>query len=370
METQESSDAPRRPGLPWAVASFSSPVIDGLSWTLVPPDAVEGRGWLDTAMPFDRLPQKAEKIDKGLWDASRSTTGQCVDFETDSTAVAVRTKLGLAQYGEPNFNASAHSGVDLYAWDDSQGRWRWAAAAQHFLEWKPEMEYGLCWNLPCRMRRFRLYLPMRNQLLALSIGTDEGSAMRLLPPRRVRPLVYYGTSIIHGAFSTRAGLGVPQILGRRLGVPVVNLGFSGAARLEPEMAGILAELDAGAFVCDPYHNVTADIFKKNAGPFFDILCGAHPETPVLLLSAPPLLNAWLYPGIAEENAIRSRLFAETSLELAARHANFRFVPGEGFYGSDDVSVDGVHPNDAAFAHMADALEPILRDALDKGADAK
>ncbi len=355
------SEAVIHANLPFPTPCFSGPIIDNLDWNEVSPNDVEGRGWRDTAAPFDRLPPEAEKIAQDLWGASRSTTGECFEFETDSTAIAVRTKLGLAQYGEPNFNSSAFAGCDLYCWDETQNRWRWAATAQHMVEWKPITEYGLCWSLKKTARRFRMYLPMRNQLLALWVGVDEGSSFRLIPPRREKPLVYYGTSIIHGAFSIRAGLGVPQILGRELGVPVINLGFSGAARLEPAMADILAQLDAGVFVCDPYHNSTIDSFKANAEPFFGKLCAARPETPVYLLSAPPVLNAWMWPDIVlAEHKIRSRLFADTGAMLEKRHPNFRFIDGENFYGSDDTSIDGIHPNDVAFDQMAKILAPILR----------
>lgn len=353
-------DKVARANLPYPTPCFAGPTIDGLEWHGVPPSEVEGRGWQKTAAPFDRLPPEAEAIAQDLWVASRSTTGECFEFETDSTAVAVRTELGVAQYGEANFNSSAFAGVDLYCRDEAQGRWRWAAAAQHFVEWKPVTEYGLCWSLAKTARRFRMYLPMRNQLLALWVGVDAGASFRLVPPRRSKPLVYYGTSIIHGAFSTRAGLGVPQILGRELGVPVVNLGFSGAARLEPAMADIIAQLDAGVFVCDPFHNSSMESFKANAEPFFARLCPAHPDTPVYLLSAPPVLNSWMWPDVLAEYEARSRLFAETGAKLEGLYPNFHFLEGRDFYGSEDTSVDGVHPNDAAFAHMASILAPILR----------
>ncbi len=38
------------------------------------------------------------------------------------------------------------------------------------------------------------------------------------------------------------------------------------------------------------------------------------------------------------------------------HPNLHYLKGENFYGSDEVSMDGIHPNDDAFAHMASILE--------------
>ncbi len=352
-----------RKDLPKAAPCFSPPKISGLSWKDVTPADVEGRGWKDTAAPFDRMPARAEKRLPGVWGNCHSTSGMCFEFTTDSTAVAVRTELGESAYGEKNFNATAHSGVDLYVWDDRQARWRWASAAQHFLNFAPITEYPLLWDLSPETRRYRMYLPFRNQVLSLAVGYDEDATLQLVPPRKTPPLVYYGTSIIHGAFCTRAGLGVPQILGRKLNVPVVNLGFSGAARMEEDMASFLSEIDAGLYVCDAYHNMTPQLVRDNAEKFIVRLCTLRPDTPLFVLGAPPVLNAWLYPGIQADEDEKNRLFAEISAPLERRFPNFHFIPGEGFYGSDDVSLDGIHPNDQAFAHMADCLAPILAPSL-------
>ena len=348
-----------RKDLPYAAPCFRAPEISGLAWKTVSPSDVEGRGWKDTAAPFDRMPARAEKLLPGVWGNCHSTTGMCFEFTTDSTAVAVRTELGEDAYGERNFNATAHSGVDLYVWDECQARWRWASAAQHFVSFARITEYALVWNLSPKKRRYRMYLPFRNQLLSLAVGYDEDTTLQLQPPRQTPPLVYYGTSIIHGAFGTRSGLGVPQILGRALDIPVINLGFSGAARMELEMASFLAEIDAGIYVCDAYHNMTAQLVRDNAEKFIVRLCTLRPDTPLFVLGAPPVLNAWLYPDIQAGEDEKNRLFAEISAPLEKRFPNFHFIPGEDFYGSDEVSLDGIHPNDHAFANMADALAPVL-----------
>jgi hypothetical protein len=48
----------------------------------------------------------------------------------------------------------------------------------------------------------------------------------------------------------------PALLGRQLGRSVINLGFSGNGRAEPEVARLLAELDPAIFVLDPLPNVS------------------------------------------------------------------------------------------------------------------
>jgi hypothetical protein len=58
-----------------------------------------------------------------------------------------------------------------------------------------------------------------------------------LPPKR---LLAYGTSITEGTASTAAHLSYLAQAGRRLGMDVVNLGSSGSAYCEPEMAHYIA----------------------------------------------------------------------------------------------------------------------------------
>ena len=128
---------------------------------------------------------------------------------------------------------------------------------------------------------------------------------------------------------------------------------------------MLAEKDAAIYVCDPYHNLNADTIRKNFEKFFDVLCAKRPDTPVLLVGAPPLLNGWLYPAQVAADEEKTRLFAELSEKVSARHSNFHYLPGGDLYGSDEVSMDGVHPNDEAFASMAAKLAPVIADLLRK-----
>lgn len=337
---------------------------DGLRWIEVKPADVEGIGWRDgMEMPFDRVPKRFAQDLPSVWRNGFSSTGMFFEFESDTANVSVRTALAQGRYGEDNFNNTAFAGTDLYVFDEARGAWRWASATRHFVKWGPETEYALLNGLPPGRRRFRLYLPLRNRLKALWIGVDSGSQTALRPPRRDKPVVYYGTSIIHGAFTIRPGLALTSRLERMLDKPIVNLGFSGGARLEPKAAEMLAEIDAAIYVCDPYHNLNPDLIRKNFEPFFDTLCARRPDTPVMLVGAPPLLNVWLFPEKRKVDDEKTRLFEELSKRVAARHPNFRYVPGGQFYGSEEVSMDGVHPNDEAFSNMAKTLAPLIRSAL-------
>ena len=54
-----------------------------------------------------------------------------------------------------------------------------------------------------RARRYTLYLPLYNGTEMLEIGVPPGAAFHPIPPRREKPLLFYGTSILHGACASR-----------------------------------------------------------------------------------------------------------------------------------------------------------------------
>ena len=147
----------------------------GRTWIDIGGKDVEGRGWSDTELPFDRIPKRFAKDLPRVWGNGISSTGEFFEFESDTTSVSVRTVFAKHGFGENNFNSSAFVGTDLYVFDAERGDWRWAAAAGHGVRWGKNVEYQLVNKLPQQVRRFRLYLPLRNRLASLKLGVDVAS---------------------------------------------------------------------------------------------------------------------------------------------------------------------------------------------------
>ena len=337
--------------------------MNEVEWHTLSADVFEGRGWKKTESPFDRIPARVQNSLPEVWKNSHSSAGMCAHFVTNSTRIRIRYRLGSEQLGEPNFNVAAFSGTALYVFDPKEKRWRWAATTPHFVLNDRDPDYTLIEGLPGKKRRWRLYLPFRNQILQLAVGVDKGAEWEVTPPRTDPPLVYYGTSLIHGAFVTRPGLGTPQIIARELDLPLINMGFSGSAGLELDMARLLAELNARLYVVDAYHNLTPAKIEERMEPFLQELCARRPETPVLFLGAPPVLNAWLKPEQLQTDAQKISLMGKIARKMKKKYANLHYLKGANFYGSDDVSIDGIHVNDAAFDHMARILIKKIRTIL-------
>jgi lysophospholipase L1-like esterase len=341
-------------------------VEGGIAWYDVRAWGVEGKGWTETARFFDRLPAKAEgMVPAPVWNLSRHSAGMLARFETEARSVQARYLLLNASLALPHMPATGVSGLDLYAQDDA-GQDRWLGVARPAAQ-KVEAELAAAVDpLPGgRARRYILYLPLYNGVETLEVGVPAGAAFRPLPPRRERPLLFYGTSILHGACASRPGMAFPAILGRRFDRPSLNLGFSGNGRMDPPVGALLAELDPAVYVVDCLPNMSAEQVAERTGPLVRQLRAARPATPILLVEDRSFTNAEFRRDSREAHAARRAALRNAYEELlAAGVGHLGYLPGEALLGKDgEGATDGSHPNDLGMVRYADAYEPALRPLL-------
>lgn len=338
-------------------------------WINIEQIGVEGRGWTDRESPYDRLPLHAkEKIcnfSQAVWDLSHSSTGMCVTFWTDSTEIRIRRELALPQLNEYNFNSCAFSGFDLYG-ETAKGIWRWIGTTPY--RDSENSEYALAVNMAPGFRKYRIYLPLRNQLLRAEIGLQKGAKFEAVQPRPLsESMVFYGSSIVHGAYVTHAGLSHPSRLGRALDRPVINLGFSGMAKMETGMAEVLGELACSLYVIDALPNMYPALVRQNAVPFLKRLRELKPQTPILLMEEPDRANDWVYPDLRKHTQRnRAELRKAFRQVLTDGMNDLYYLRGYGLTGLDgENSVDGIHPCDGAVEQMYRKILPVIRKIFKK-----
>ncbi len=222
---------------------------------------------------------------------------------------------------------------------------------------------------PAGRREYLLYLPLYNGVTSVEIGV---AARRRRwnaadgPSCRVRPVVFYGTSITAGRLRFAPGHGpYPAIVGRRLDWPVINLGFSGNGKSEPEIAKLLAELDPAVYVYDCLPNLSVEEAHERVEPFLRVLRQAHPKTPIVLVEnaiyTDVMFSKQRLSLITEKNRILRGLYNKFRKE---GDRNIHYVPAEKLYGSDgEATVDGTHATDVGFLRMADVITPVLKPIL-------
>jgi hypothetical protein len=336
----------------------------GVRWYDIRQLGVEGQGWQDVKSPYDRLPAKAEgKVRDAVWGLSRDSAGQCVRFITAATTIHARWTVTKDRLAMPHMPATGVSGLDLYARDD-RGRWRWVAVAQpkettNTVVFADGVKPG--------PREYLVYLPLYNGVSSVEIGVPAASELvdaPDYPAERARPIVFYGTSITHGACASRPGMVHTAILGRRYQRPVINLGFSGNGRMELEVGELLTELDAAAYIIDCCPNLSGNDTAARTKPLVEQLRKARPNTPIVLVEDRRYTDAWLKPSKAERNDGNHRAL-RTAYEglVAAGVKGLYYIHGDDLLGDDNEgAVDSSHPNDLGFVRQAEAFAKVL-DAL-------
>lgn len=339
--------------------------MSDLNWIHAENLCIEGKGWTDTKKFYHRLPARAEAVVREvIWELSQTTTGMTVRFKTNAKAIHARWTLRGEPLWAHHTQIVAYSGLDLYA-KTPAGAWHWIGMSKDVTGVNAEWNLTDWGELDGEEHEFKVYLPLYNGVEKLEIGTPPDAIVESVPPRPEKPVAYYGTSIVHGAGVSRPGMSHAALLARRLDYPVLNLGFSGNAIMEPEMAEFFAELDPAVYLLDTLPNMDATGVEERAEDFIRILSKAHPETPIVLVEDRTYPAGWLMPEVAKRNVTSRTAFKKVYGALIADLTNPLFyIEGDGLLGIDnDGTNDGSHCNDLGASRMVDALEPVLRRVL-------
>ncbi|MFM8471121.1 MAG: SGNH/GDSL hydrolase family protein [Limisphaerales bacterium] len=334
------------------------------AWHDVTKWGVEGRGWGDQERKrwFDRLPAKAEgKVTPAVWSLSRDSTGMMVRFKTDAKAIYTRYTLAKTNLAMPHMPATGVSGLDLYA-RNTDGKWKWVQVTR---PGAAKVETMIISDLAPGLREYAAYLPLYHGIESLEIGVPAGALFEGLAPRSEKPIIFYGTSITHGACASRPGMVHTAILGRRFDRPVINVGFSGNGRMDAAVGELLTEIDAAVYVIDCLPNMQpADVTAKCI-PLVKQLRAARPNTPIVLVEDRRFTNDWITPNKKkfhdDNHAALRAAYDQLKKEGVAK---LSYIPGDALYGTDtEGATDASHANDLGFLRQADIFEPIIRAAL-------
>ena len=329
---------------------------------------IEGQGWKNVKAPYDRLPEKAvTMVREPVWNLSRNSAGLCVRFVTDAPAIQARWTLTGKNLALPHMPATGVSGLDLYVRNADGKNWHWLGVGRPT---EVTNTATLVSGLADGKHEFLLYLPLYNGVSSVEIGLPKTAQLwkaDARPVEKQKPLLFYGTSITQGGCASRPGMVHTAILGRKLDRPVLNLGFSGNGKMEPEMATLFAELDPAVYVLDCLPNMNAKEIEERVDPFVRTLRKAHPKTPILLVEDRSYANASVLAGPKKHNDDNRAALAKVyEALLKSGVTGLHYLKGDKLLGDDgEDTVDGSHPTDLGFMRQADALLPALTPLLPK-----
>ncbi len=349
-----------------AAEPLAPKVENDIAWYDAKAIGIEGQGWTDTKLPYDRFPGKAEEtVRKDVWNLSRNSAGMAFRFVTASPTIQARWTVTSDRLAMPHMAATGVSGLDLYAKDDA-GRWRWVACG--FPKEKTNTVI-LTNGIQSGPREYMIYLPLYNGVSQVEVGVPMAQTLERAPEyaaAKAKPIVFYGTSITHGACASRPGMVHTAILGRRYQRPVINLGFSGNGRMESAVGALLTELDPAVYVIDCCPNLGPADTAKNTEPLVQQLRAARPDVPIILVEDRRYTDAWLNTGKGKHNdGNHAALKAAFDKLITAGDKHLYYIPGDDLLGDDNEgAVDSSHPNDLGFQRQAEAFAKVM-DALMK-----
>ncbi len=329
-------------------------------WYDVKSIGIEGKGWVDTEDYYQRIPCKAKGVVRDeIWNLGKRSSGLYVRFTTDSDTIAANWKLTETELGTFNMLSMGVSGLDLYVNDN--GKWYEAGVVLQPLRFPVNEQVLASDQSSGEMRQYTLYLPLYNGIESLKIGIMPGAKLAKAPAWGTdkKPIVFYGSSIVQGGCASRPGMAYTNILQRRLNVPVINLGFSANAWIEPEMAELLSELAPSVYVLDPVPNCDPKMLNDRFEKFVAGISDAHPNTPIVTCES--IVTYARDKFVKENNVILNSIYNRLK---AKGIKGLYYIKCDEFIGTDgEAFIDMCHPSDLGFMRMADVLELVLKQAL-------
>lgn len=310
---------------------------------------------------YKRLEESfAKEISGGVLTHSANSSGGRVRFATDSPYIAVRIKHKAFGYGSPHITRFASLGVDLYVAKDGADIYR--ATYMPPLD-KNDGYEGIKYLNDNSLKGITLFMPTGIEVCDMEVGVKKGSVIcERKPYKYEKPVVFYGSSITNGYAASRPGNIYEGFVSRNLDCNFLNLGFSGCAMGEENLAEYISKLDMSAFVLDYDHNAPDDNHLKNTHErFFKIVREKNPDIPIIIITKPDDVF------LSEANSKRRDVIMQTYLN--ARNSgdnNVYFIDGYTFFPYDcknDCTVDGCHPNDLGMYFMARRITDVLKNVL-------
>ena len=330
-----------------------------------------GRAWnKEIGKSYQRLPNRFEAtMPKNVWKLQRQSAGLIVRFVSNSKNIRVRYGCPDGNYNAFNMSGIDKSGVDLYG-KNPDGDIHWVAT---HMKWKLKPDTAMMeWtNLTLKNKNrgaeYTLYLPNYNSIKWLEVGVDSSASFQFIHESPERPIVVYGSSIIQGASPSRPGMAITNIIEREMEYPIINLGFSGSARMEPAVFDMLSEIDARAYVIDAMPNSfnlkDPDIIKRAKEGVMK-LRAAKGDVPILLCECHPTPDSVFRANIAAKynrgNAALRKAYNELKTEGVK---NLYYMSKDEIAFTEDYMIEGSHPNDLGCRAYADIYEQKLREML-------
>lgn len=312
-------------------------------------------------------PAIAEGISSPLTWLNKTHPGVRVTFSTDSPFVSFLVEA--SGYGRTVDDAfSGSTGIFVTASEEGKAQRYINRISPTFNELYDEMSgkgakfSGTVKLGNKKMRQVIVWLPTLTDYKNLHIGIEKGTFLGEFAGYRYKtPVVFYGSSITMGCGSSAPCNTYPALISRTFDTDFINLGFSGNAKGEPEIAEYIASLKMSAFVYDYDHNApTLEHLAATHEKFFKIIREKQPDLPIIMMTRPNI------QGALDTDKRYDIIFSTFMNAKEAGDDKVWLINGANIFTDDYrdcCTHENCHPNDLGYMYMAKAVSELLKEHL-------
>ncbi len=306
----------------------------------------------------------AEKVSPGLLGQSGYGAGGRVLFSTDSPFVSIKAEFKDGCIPTVCNHLLAY-GFDLYEFDGNRDNFIAAYRQTTDFDGKTA-EYAKRTRKDGEMGFYTINFPHFAEVKKMYVGIKKGYNLgRGKKYVNEKPVIFYGSSITHGAAAGRPGNTYENFISQKYNIDYINFGFAGNAKGEPVFAEYIASLPTSVFVCDYDHNAPSLEHLENTHfPFYETIRKKHPDIPYIMVSRPDANINCITRDKPDERREVIRRSYEKAKSLGDE--NVYFIDGETLFDGefyDSCTSDGCHPNDIGFMRMADKIGAVVAKAM-------
>jgi len=332
--------------------------------------------------PYSRLIANSTAEQK-LRDLAADSAGIAIEFSSNTSHITANYTLLSGALDMWHMPSTGVSGIDAYSRiqpsdnvnvdDNVNGEWMFVGVlgVPSYPFTSGDLNCGIV-NVEGITREWRLHLPTYNNIADLQIGVDDDASV--IPTSSIDTqdaLVWYGSSIAQGAVASRPGNIFTNIIRNRLGIDVINLGFSGSCHMDSFVADEIVKIDrASTLVIDCLPNMDPEEVTEKTYDLVQQIKSARPEMKIILAEDTTKGGFWLSEDTNEfQTALRKNMKSEYDRLIEDGVDDLFYVTAEQLYNvTTSPTTEGTHLSDVGMETVAnfyiDYLPRIVSRRLD------
>lgn len=288
--------------------------------------------------------------DDVAWPATHSA-GLKLKFKTDSRLIRIRV-LENDIFSMKNMSFMGQCGFDVYYYDDEKKMWIYHNTTfPNYIDNKKYLADLLLFR-DKKVRDLIIHFPLYLGVLNLEIGLEKGSVSTPSYYKNDGKIVCYGTSILQGGSVSRPGLNITNVLAREFDKDVINFGFSGAGKMEKEVAEAIAKIDdIDLLIIDAEANAGCDRWMYDRfDDFLNVFYKKFPNLPVIIMNKTRMAIDDYIPRNRDIKEFYDEFLVDRVEAYKKLGHKITFVDNYHLFdvaypNYSECTIDGVHPND-------------------------